>query len=146
VSIKGDVDFPTSLLIRMKIWYCVSCTTILVFSIFITCKGYYLIARVTVAFKEIQWSIYFIATLKVNLIVGVITAFSKIQLVVYYQCCSLIVWPTTRLLYYRHNSPIVAISVPHICYVLVAKKDSSLALTSERSFVSIFFDQLVGFY
>ena len=32
-----------------------------------------------------------------------------------------------------------------ICKVLAAKKDLALALTSERYFVSILFEQLVGF-
>ena len=40
--------------------------------------------------------------------------FSKIQLVVYYQCCVLIGLATTRLCY----SPLVAKSARHICNVL----------------------------
>ena len=42
-------------------------------------------------------------------------------------------------------SPLVAKSARHICNVLAAKKDESLALTRERYFVSIFVDPLVGF-
>ena len=50
-----------------------------------------------------------------------ISLVSKIQLVVYHQCCVLIGWATSRLCY----SPLVAKSARHIWNVLAVKKDSS---------------------
>ena len=57
-----------------------------------------------------------------------ILSFSKIQLVVYYQCCVLIGWATTRL-------HVIAHYVAKSAGFLPAKKDESLGLSC---FVSIF--------
>ena len=71
--------------------------------------------------------------------------FSKIQLVVYHQCCVLIGFATSRLYVIAYSTSSEK-RPPYIYNVLPVKKDSYLALTCERCFVSIFFDQLVGFY
>ena len=63
--------------------------------------------------------------------------FSKIQLVVYHQCCILIGSATSRL--YVIISPLVAKSARHICNVVAVKKDWSLAITCKRCLVLIFF-------
>ena len=70
--------------------------------------------------------------------------FSKIQLVVYHQCCVLIGCATSRLIIILLCYSLLV--ARHIYNVLPVKKDSYLALTCERCLVSIFFDQLVGFY
>ena len=49
-----------------------------------------------------------------------ITVFSKIQLVIYYQCCVLIGEATSRLFVIAHYS---SESAGRICNVLAAKKD-----------------------